>query len=167
MSNIPVTIETLKSNGGLRSITRAILPAGAKAVRHYHTQYTERFKVIQGELIVIKSGKKYSVRAGESSPSINTMEVHYFKNESADAVTVDIILQPGHQGCETSNLIFSALARENKLALFSKTFSFFMIAFYEITNTIPVGITGAVYSVIKIFGKRRIENWKVYLLKLI
>jgi len=43
-----------------------------------------------------------------------------------------------------------------------------MIAFYGITNTIPVGMSGIVYSLLKlIYGRKRIASYKASLLKLV
>jgi quercetin dioxygenase-like cupin family protein len=166
MSNLPVTTESLKSNGSSRSVTRAVFPSGATAVRHYHTEYNETFKIVRGQLIVVKGGKDYLVRRGEQSPMIEIGEIHTYRNDSGEDVTVDIILQPGHQGCEAANLIFTALARDNQLDIFSKKYSLFWLVFYDITNTIPVGVPGVLYSLLGLmYGRKRIEAYKAYLLK--
>ncbi|MEJ1242245.1 cupin domain-containing protein [Chryseolinea sp. T2] len=168
MDNLPVTIESLESNGGARTVTKAIFPPGAKSVPHVHTAYEERFKVLQGELTVIKNGIEYVVNTGEYSPTIQKGERHSYINKSRQAVTVDIILQPGHEGCEVSNRLFVALAKQNRLYLFSKTYSLFMVMFYEVTNTIPVGITGVMYSVLKwLYGKKKMEVYKARLMNLV
>jgi quercetin dioxygenase-like cupin family protein len=168
MDNLPVTIESLESNGGIRSVTKAVFPPGAKAVRHYHTEYEETFKVLMGQLTLIKNGKKIAVNAGDLSPTIKMRDVHTYINESSADVTVEIILQPGHKGCEIANHLFVVLARHKKSYLFSKTYSLFMIAFYEITNTIPVGIAGIAYSLLKlIYGRKKIAEYKASLLKLV
>jgi len=168
MGNLPVTVESLESNGGARSVTKAVFPPGAKAVLHYHTEYEETFKVLGGQLALIKNGKKIILNAGELSPTIRKHDIHTYTNESSADVTVEIILQPGHKGCEIANRLFIILADQKKLYLFSKTYSLFMIAFYEITNTIPVGIAGIVYSLLKlIYGRKRIAEYKASLLKLV
>jgi len=168
MDSLPVTIESLESNGGTRSVTKAVFPPGAKAVSHYHTEYEETFKVSRGQLTVIKNGKRIAVNAGELSPTIKMRDVHTYINESSADVTVEIILEPGHKGCEIANRLLIVLAKQKKLYLFSKTYSLFMIAFYGITNTIPVGMSGIVYSLLKlIYGRKRIASYKASLLKLV
>src|SRR3982750_4107316 len=106
MNNLPTLIESLTSNHGARSVTRATFPAGATALKHYHTDYRETFKVLQGELTVIKAGNRYAVKAGQLSPTIETKEIHTYINGTKENVIVDIILEPGHRGCELANIIF-------------------------------------------------------------
>jgi mannose-6-phosphate isomerase-like protein (cupin superfamily) len=153
----------MASNHGARSITQVTFPAGATALEHYHTEYRETFKVHQGELTVMKDGKKYLVNAGQLSPTIKVYEIHTYKNNTKENVVVDIILEPGHRGCELANIIFSGIVKENKLGEVSthKGYNLFWVVFYEITNTIPIGIPGFSYSALKFFyGRKRIDAYK-------
>lgn len=163
MSNLPTLVESLASSHGARSITRATFPAGATALKHYHTDYRETFKVHQGELTVLKDREKFSVKEGHLSPTIEMNETHTYKNSTKENVVVDIILEPGHRGCELANIIFSGFAEENKLGEISarKGYNMFWIVFYEITNTIPTGIPGFLYSLLKLFyGRKQIDGYK-------
>jgi quercetin dioxygenase-like cupin family protein len=161
MSNLPTIVESMASNHGARSITRVTFPAGATAIKHYHTEYRETFKVHQGELAVIKDGKKYLVKSG-LSPIIEMNEIHTYKNSTKENVVVDIILEPGHSGCELANMIITGIAEENKLVEISVLKAYiFWIAFYEITNTIPVGVPGFLYGLLKLlYGPKKIEAYK-------
>jgi quercetin dioxygenase-like cupin family protein len=166
MADFPVLIESLTSNGGRRSVTRAVFARAAKAVLHYHTEYEETFHVIKGQLTVIKSGQIFVVNSGQHSPTIHIGEFHTYKNDSDSDVTVDIILEPGHAGCEAANNIVANLATSGKGAMMEKKYSIFWIAFYEITNTIPVGAEGMIYRLLGFFlGRRKIETCKRDLMK--
>ncbi|NOT76652.1 MAG: cupin domain-containing protein [Cyclobacteriaceae bacterium] len=168
MEQLPITIESLHSNGGARTVTRAVFPPGASAVMHYHTQYNESFRVIEGQLILIKSGKEFKLNIGQLSPEIEFTEIHTYKNKSDHEVIVDIILEPGHQGCEDSNLILAALAKENKLGLLSKKYSLFWLAFYDLTNTIPVGLAKTLCSMATFYyGRKRIKRYQRFLLSMV
>jgi len=157
----------MASNHGIRSVTRATFPSGATALKHYHTDYRETFRVHQGELTLIKGDKKYTIKEGELSPTIEMHEVHTYKNSSKDDVIADIILEPGHRGCELANIIFSGIVKDDRLGEVSarKGYNMFWIAFYEITNTIPTGIPWILYSLLKFFhGRKKIDAYKVTLI---
>ena len=84
-------------------------------------------------------------------------------NSTKENVVVDIILEPGYNGYELANIIFSGIAEEHKLGEIStrKGYNMFWIVFYEITNTIQTGIPGFLYSLLKLFyGRKQIDGYK-------
>ena len=163
MNNFPTLVESLESNRGARSITRVTFPAGASALKHYHTDYVETFEVHSGELTVLKHREKFLIKAGYLSPTIKLNEIHTYKNSTKENVVVDIILEPGHRGCELANIVFSGIAEENRLGEISarKGYNMFWIVFYEITNTIPTGVPGFLYCLLKLlYGRKQIDGYK-------
>lgn len=161
MSDGPTLIESLTTNNGKRSVTRATFPPGAKALLHYHTQFRETFKVHKGELTILHGAIKQTLQAGQSSNTINTHEIHCFKNLSHQNVVADIILEPGHLGCEMTNMILAGLEREGKLGLLSKFggYNVLWIVLYDITNTVPIGMPKIIFSVLKFLnGNIKIEK---------
>jgi mannose-6-phosphate isomerase-like protein (cupin superfamily) len=163
MSYGPTLIESLTTNNGKRTITRAVFPPGAKALLHYHTQFRETFKVHEGELTIFHGSTKQTLKTGQSSDTIKTYEVHCFKNLSHQNIVADIILEPGHLGCEMTNMILAGLEREGKLGLLSKFggYNAEWIVLYDITNTVPVGIPRIIFSVLKfLYGNIKIEKIK-------
>jgi mannose-6-phosphate isomerase-like protein (cupin superfamily) len=161
MSKMPVTIESFKNNGSKRSVTRAVFPAGAEAVFHYHTQYQETFRVLSGELKVIHGNIVQTVRQGQSSDIIPKNETHRYTNVSINSAEVDIILEPGHEGCEMTNSIITGLEQDDSLHLLSAFggYNITWLVLYELTNTIPTGVPGVVFSLLKfLHGKQKIEK---------
>jgi mannose-6-phosphate isomerase-like protein (cupin superfamily) len=161
MNNTPVTIESFRNNGGKRSVTRAIFPAGAKAVFHYHTQYQETFRVLSGELNVIHGDVMQTVRQGQLSDIIPRNETHCYMNVSTNAVEVDIILEPGHKGCEMTNSIVTGLEKDDKLYLLSAFggYNITWLVLYELTNTILTGVPKVIFSFLRLLhGKQKIEK---------
>ncbi len=165
--NLPLLIESLRNNSGDRSVTRVTLPPDAKALPHFHSLYNETFVVHSGWLTVIHNSGKHRIGQDIKSYTIPKRDTHAYKNDSGGEVVVDFILEPGHDGCEKTNDIIAGLARDKRLAELSRLggYTILWCALYDLTNTIPVGIPGLIFSTIRlIHGNVKIERIKNQLL---
>ena len=86
--------ESSRTNGGTHSVIQGIFASGAMAPTHYHTEFSESFEILEGELAVWNTGKKIVLKPGDRT-TVNRLEHHRFKNESDEPATVLITLEPG------------------------------------------------------------------------
>lgn len=110
----PILIESLRDNNGRRSVTRLYLHPGRNLILHYHTEFEETFEVLEGEFTVWHA-KTNNINAGQSSRKIKLKETHRFKNQSQQIVIANVIVEPGHAGCEDVNKILAGLEKEANL----------------------------------------------------
>jgi mannose-6-phosphate isomerase-like protein (cupin superfamily) len=161
MSNAPILIESLNDNGSKRSITQGVFPPGAECYFHYHTQFEETFEVIEGKFTVFIGNTKLTLTKGQSSPQIKKREIHRFKNLSQKNVIANIILEPGHPGCENVNKILSGLEKDGKFSLLSKLkgYNILWIIVYEMTNTLLTGMPKAIFYFLRLIkGEIKIKK---------
>jgi mannose-6-phosphate isomerase-like protein (cupin superfamily) len=163
MEHTPALIESLRDNGGTRSVTRATLPPGAKALRHYHSDFQETFLIQAGHLTIFHNGKNQILGDKVKSYTVPFGEIHTYYNRSTEDVVVDFILEPGHAGCEMTNDIFTGLVADNRVSELTSWggYNLLWTVLYELTNTIPTGIPGNIYSFLRLFyGKRKMAKVK-------
>jgi mannose-6-phosphate isomerase-like protein (cupin superfamily) len=159
----PVLIESLRDNGGTRSVTRGFFPPGAESLLHYHTQFEETFEVVEGEFTVWLGTTKLTLGAGQSSPKIKSNELHRFKNLTQKNVVANVIIGPGHVGCENATLILAGLEKDGKIDMLYKFkgYNSLWIVLQEMTNTLPTGKPKVIFSILRfLLGRNKIEEMK-------
>src|ERR1700761_701816 len=90
---VPTIVESAQSNGNRRTVLSATLATGATAPPHYHTQFSETFKLVKGTLAVYMSPDMseetlaaHALAIGESV-TVPPGTLHTFRVSDEEAVT--------------------------------------------------------------------------------
>ncbi len=105
-------LKTTEETQGEYLLFQVELSPGGGVLMHYHTTFTERFEVSEGELTVDLGGKRLRLEAGQSAVA-SPYAVHRFSNESAGRVTFLAEVRPARQ-FEKNLRITYGLARDGK-----------------------------------------------------
>ncbi|MBB6239580.1 quercetin dioxygenase-like cupin family protein [Pedobacter sp. AK013] len=98
------------ADGGPTIAECDLLP-GAKTPWHYHTLFSEKFEVLEGELEVGKAGKRYQLKSGDEIV-ILANETHLFYNRSESMCRIRTTIEPGNIPFEQASLILLGLAKD-------------------------------------------------------
>lgn len=93
------------------TVTECDLLPGAKTPWHYHTLFSEKFEVLEGELEVGKGGKRFQLKAGDEI-SILPYEKHLFNNRSKIACRIRTTIAPGNLPFEKASRILLGLSSD-------------------------------------------------------
>lgn len=93
------------------TITECDLIPGAKTPWHYHTLFSEKFEVLEGQLEVGKNGTIHQLTRGDQI-TILPNESHLFKNRSGEKCKVRTTLAPGNIQFEQASLILLGLTKD-------------------------------------------------------
>lgn len=145
--------ESCTTNGGVRSVIHGIFADGAMAPTHYHTEFSESFEVLEGELSVWQEGKKMILKAGDRA-TIPKLVRHKFKNESGSTVIVNIIIEPGYKPFEQNIQVMMGLQRDGLIEQLSKMTPKMIpigMILTDLSNTKLVGGIGLMFKVMSLF----------------
>jgi quercetin dioxygenase-like cupin family protein len=92
-------LETSEETGGVRTLAELEVAPGGKVTPHYHLTYSERFKVLEGQLIVEIDGVHHRLEPGDEAVAA-VRSVHAWSNPGEDRSVVHIELRPGSSGFE-------------------------------------------------------------------
>ena len=156
-------IESLKDNGGKRTVILGTLAPKGAAPPHYHEDYEETLEIVEGELAVW-AGKTKSVLKPGQAITVQRKQVHYFKNETTQPVVMKVILEPGNEGWEKNVAVSQGLSRDGFAEKLSK-FSFANVPYYTFmmnyTNTVPVGGAKVVFSIFQMLhGRKKLKKYE-------
>lgn len=108
-------IETSADTSGARTVMDATMePMGAGPPYHYHKAFSEKFEVLEGELMVKLSGKVHHLKKGDAVVAEVGMP-HKFYSKSANQTKFRVTLEPGHEGFENGLAVFFGMARDGAL----------------------------------------------------
>lgn len=93
------------------TVTECDLLPGAKTPWHYHTLFSEKFEVLEGELEVGKAGKRYQLKSGDEIV-ILANETHLFYNRSGSVCRIRTTIDPGNIAFEQASLILLGLTKD-------------------------------------------------------
>jgi mannose-6-phosphate isomerase-like protein (cupin superfamily) len=109
---ITVLKSTEDTNGDYLLARLEVAPGGGNEL-HYHTSFTEKFSVIEGQLNVSLSGEEKVLKVGESA-FVPKLAHHRFYNSSDKYVTALVELRPA-RNFEKAICIGYGLARDGKV----------------------------------------------------
>ncbi|WP_048512187.1 DUF4267 domain-containing protein [Chryseobacterium sp. FH2] len=109
-SQISYNLIQSAADGG-PTVSECDLLAGAKTPWHYHTLFSEKFEVLEGELEVGKAGNLYQLKAGDEI-NILPYEKHLFNNKSKNVCRIRTTIEPGNIPFEKASLILLGLAKD-------------------------------------------------------
>ena len=113
--------------------------------------------MLEGEFTVWQGNTKLTLTQGQLTPKIRTNEIHYFKNLSQKNVLANIIIEPGHAGCEHVTRILGGLEKDGLLSSLNKFkgYNVLWIVLLDLTNTLPTGIPKVIFKVLRLFCGRK------------
>lgn len=88
------------------------LRPGGGTPPHFHTQFTETFTALEGELTISTSAAQPLVLRPGNSYVVPIGEVHRFVNASAREIRFRVVIRPGHEGFENSLRLVYGLAAD-------------------------------------------------------
>ena len=156
-------IESLKDNGGKRTVILGTVAAKGAAPPHYHEDYEETLEVVEGALSVWAGKSKIVLNPGQSITA-KRRQVHYFKNETDQPVVMKVIIEPGNDGWEKNVAVSQGLSKDGFAEKLSK-FSFANVPYYTFmmhyTNTVPVGGAKVMFSFLQfLHGRKKLKKYE-------
>jgi quercetin dioxygenase-like cupin family protein len=136
-----------------------IAPGGGNML-HYHTGFTERFTVVEGELNVSLNGEEKRLKAGESA-LVPKFARHRFYNSSDSYVTAIVEVRPA-RNFEKAVRMGYGLARDGKVTAKAIPKSIWHLALLfqlgesylpGLPLSVQRGIFGTLASIAKLLGK--------------
>jgi quercetin dioxygenase-like cupin family protein len=124
-----------ETQGELTLIEVELAPQGGNPL-HTHSEFSEEFEVLEGELNVQVGNEFKVLKAGEKAlvpPHTN----HRFFSTSDEPTRFLVSLRPGHPGFEKAIQIAYGLATDDEKALNNPLILAHMV---QMSGTIPVGI---------------------------
>lgn len=106
-------LESVKDNGGVRSVLKFKVKPKANVPLHYHNSFDEKFEVITGELSVVTGKTKIKLRKGETATAYKTVR-HRYVNESSDVTEFLVTISPGNVHVENMFKIYCGLANDGQ-----------------------------------------------------
>ena len=161
---VPSIIESALSNDNKRTVLHATLAPGATTFPHYHTLFSETFRLDKGSLTVYKStdmseaSLEAKVLGLDESVTVSPKQLHYFLVEGAEA-TVTMTFKPGALDFERAILIMRGTQRDGTYQGYNDLI--FMALLAELTDSTGVGDTKKVLDELyesrsdEIQGKKR------------
>jgi quercetin dioxygenase-like cupin family protein len=153
-------IKTAEDTNGDYLLAKLEVAPGGGNVMHYHTTFTEEFKVIDGQLNVSLNGEEKILKVGDSA-LVPKMAHHRFYNTTDKYATAMLELRPA-RNFEKSIRIAYGLARDGKTNEKSLPKSIWHLALLfqlgegyipGLPLTIQRGIFGTLAGIAKLLGK--------------
>jgi mannose-6-phosphate isomerase-like protein (cupin superfamily) len=104
-------LETSEETGGARTLAELEVAPGGKVTPHYHLTYSERFKVLEGQLIVEIDGVRHELAPGDEAVA-PARSLHAWSNPGAERSVAHIELRPASPGFEKGLRVAYGLAAD-------------------------------------------------------
>jgi quercetin dioxygenase-like cupin family protein len=131
-----------ETNGEYDLIEYIVFPKARTAVRHYHKDFSERYTVISG-MLILEIGRDYKLLTAGESFVIKPNQVHTFFNHTSDEVRFTTEIRPASTSFIKALIIRQGLLRAglcNKKGL-PKTLSHLTVLI-NLSQTYPTGFRG-------------------------
>jgi len=107
-------LETSDETGGARTLAELEVAPGGKVTPHYHLTYSERFKILEGQLTVEIDGVCHDLAAGEEAVAA-PRSIHAWSNPGAGRTVAHVELRPGSPGFERGLRLAYGLAADGRV----------------------------------------------------
>jgi len=104
-------LETSEETGGVRTLAELEVAPGGKVTPHYHLTFSERFKVLEGQLTVEIDGVHHDLGPGDEAVAA-ARSVHAWSNPGEERSLVRVELRPGSPGFEQGLRVVYGLAAD-------------------------------------------------------
>ena len=134
-----------------------ILP-GEKTPWHYHTLFSETFKVLKGTLEIGKGKNIHHLKQGDIA-TIKPNEKHYYHNVSTGECIINTTLNPGNKNFENSLFILKGLAKDGLASDAGTPGKFSDLAiFIYLSNSKMIGFQKIAEPIFDFFAKAAIKK---------
>jgi len=134
-----------------------ILP-GEKTPWHYHTLFSETFKVLKGTLEIGKGKNIHHLKQGDIA-TIKPNEKHYYHNVSIEECIINTTLNPGNKNFENSLFILKGLAKDGLASDAGTPGKFSDLAiFIYLSNSKMIGFQKIAEPIFDFFAKAAIKK---------
>lgn len=146
---------------GKESVMELNILPGEKTPWHYHTLFSETFKVLQGTLEVGKGKKINHLKQGESA-TISPNEQHYYHNASNEECVIRVTIDPGNKNFENSLFILKGLGKDGLASAAGTPRKFTdLVLFVYLSNSRMVGFQKIAEPVFNYFAKAAIRKGRL------
>lgn len=104
-------LEPSASTGGARTVALLEVAPGGQVTPHSHNDYTESFRVVEGELTVTIDGRVQRAESGDEA-TVSAGAVHSWRNDGSATALAEVTLIPGQPGFELALRVAYGLARD-------------------------------------------------------
>lgn len=104
-------LETSEETGGARTLAELEVAPAGKVTPHYHLTYSERFKVLEGQLTVEIDGVRHQLEPGDEAVA-TPRSLHAWRNPGEKRSVVQVELRPGSPGFEQGLRVAYGLAAD-------------------------------------------------------
>jgi len=155
-------ISSVDSNNG--SVAELNILPGEKTPWHYHTLFSETFKVLKGTLEVGNGTNVIHLKQGDTA-TIMPNEKHYYHNVSTEECIITTTIDPGNKNFENALLILKGLAND-RLSTNAGTPQRFtdLVLFVYLSNSRMVGFQKIAEPLFNFFAKAAIKKGKLDIL---
>jgi quercetin dioxygenase-like cupin family protein len=134
-----------------------ILP-GEKTPWHYHTLFSETFRVLKGTLEVGRGKDILHLKQGDIA-TIQPNEKHYYHNVSGEECIVTTTSSPGNKNFERSLFILKGLAKDGLASSAGTPRKFSdLVLFVSLSNSRMVGFQKIAEPIFNFFAKAAIKK---------
>jgi len=134
-----------------------ILP-GEKTPWHYHTLFSETFRVLKGTLEVGRGKDILHLKQGDIA-TIQPNEKHYYHNVSGEECIVTTTSSPGNKNFERSLFILKGLAKDGLASSAGTPRKFsVLVLFVSLSNSRMVGFQKIAEPIFNFFAKAAIKK---------
>jgi len=152
-----VKLISSASNNKKSVLELNILP-GEKTPWHYHTLFSETFKVLKGTLEVGKGKNIHHLKQGDTA-TIEPNEQHYYHNISDEECVISVTLDPGNKNFEASLFILKGLAKDGLASDAGTPRKFYdLVLFVYLSNSRMVGFQKIAEPIFNYFAKAAIKK---------
>lgn len=149
-----IFLVTAEESGGERTLLEIDLAPGGGNSLHTHTDFTEHFEVIEGELVV-QVGKEEHVLGPGGAATAPPRTPHRFYSRSAEPTRFRVDLRPGHAGFERSLRIAYGMAADGLLNGRGIPRRLDHLALLvEMSGTIPAGAAALMLPLFRFIARR-------------
>jgi len=133
-----------QTNGVYDLLEYVVFPKARTAVRHYHKDFSERYTVING-MMILEIGRDYKLLTSGESVIVEPGQVHTFFNHTSDDVRFTTEIRPSSELFIKALIIRQGLVKDglcNKKGLPKKLSH--LTVLINLSQTYPTGFRGLV-----------------------
>jgi quercetin dioxygenase-like cupin family protein len=143
------------------SIMELSIFPGEKTPKHYHTEFSETFEVLEGTLEVGAGKEIYHLKKGEAA-TVSPNESHYYHNVSGKICIIRVIIKPGNKNFEKALFILKGLFNDSLASKAGTPKRFLDLAvFVYLTNSRMIGFQKIAEPLFHFMAKRAIKNGRL------
>jgi quercetin dioxygenase-like cupin family protein len=154
IKDVATFLVTSQESGGERTYLEVELAPGGGNSLHTHTDFAERFEVLEGELVV-QVGHEEHVLGPGGTATAPPGALHRFYSRSSQPTRFRVELRPGHPGFEQALRIVYGMAADGLLTKGRMPRRLDHLALLmEMGGTLPAGFPALVLPLFRLIARR-------------